>query len=439
MASKGSPSIGIDLGTTNSCVAVFHNGRVEVIANSQGNRTTPSVVAFDKDGDRLIGEGAVTQKRLDPENAIFNVKRFIGRAFDDPGIADDKKEYPCKIEGKNNKIQFQLQKGSISLTPEETSAAILSKMKKTAEDYLSEEVKDAVITVPAYFTDAQRQATKDAGTIAGLNVTRIINEPTAAALAFGLQEKASKEDDMNVLVYDLGGGTFDVSVLSMEEDIFQVKATHGDTHLGGEDINQELVKHFSREILHKNNVDIGNDKKALHRLSNACEQLKHNLSADNVTESTLALDSFLPDGSDFNSTLTRARFEHLCQPLLRTTLDCVDKVLEDAKLSKDDVTEIILVGGSTKIPKVQAMLKEFFNDKKLNKSVNPDEAVACGAAIQAAILNNDQHYSVQDLLLVDVNPLSLGMCELNKSMHVFVERNTTLPFHLLTAQINYLL
>ena len=322
------PAIGIDLGTTYSCVAIFQNGRPEVIANSTGNRVTPSVVAF-TDTERLIGEGAETQKRLDPPNVVFNAKRFIGRKWDDPVVQENLSKYPFIVQENAAKIIFKVecQNTDLLLHPEEVSAAVLVRMKKIAEDYLEEEVKDAVITVPAYFNDAQRQATVDAGKIAGLNVSRIINEPTAAAMAYGLQANPKKEDGMHILVYDLGGGTFDVSVLEVEDDLLQVKATRGNTDLGGEDFNTLLVTHFKKEIFHKHKIDITPDHKSVSRLTNACENLKRNLSAENTIESGIELDCFLPDGSDFISSLSRAKFENLCQPLFDDTMKSVQQVL----------------------------------------------------------------------------------------------------------------
>ena len=426
-------SIGIDLGTSYSCVAAFKNGRAEVIANSQGNRITPSVVAF-TEAERLVGEGAVTQKVIDPVNVIYNAKRFIGRRWDDPTLKENTGKYPFELVQSDNKVQFKVSHKQTErcLAPEEISAAVLAKMKKTAEDYLDEKVTDAVITVPAYFDDAQRQATKNAAQIAGLNVLRIINEPTAAALAYGHSMKTSKrqnddDDEANILVYDLGGGTFDVSVLEAGDDLLDVKATNGNTDLGGEDFNTELVRHFKKEIFRKHNVDLTGQTKAIGRLTRACEALKRNLSADNVTQSTMELDSLLPDGTDVLLSLTRAKFESLCQPLFDQTMKCVEQVLKDARLGKDKINEVILVGGSTRIPKIQSMLQKYFNGKTLNKSVNPDEAVACGAAVQAAILNYDPHLSVQDMLLRDVNPLSLGLGTYSGVTTKVIPRNTSIP------------
>ena len=420
------PSIGIDLGTTYSCVAVFQRGRVDVIANGQGSRITPSVVAFTETG-RIVGEGAEVQKTLDPENTIYSAKRFIGRTPDDPAVNQNKAKYPFKVQSKGKKVEFKVdyEKKKQAFSPEQISAEVLSHMKKMAEDYLEETVEDAVITVPAYFTNSQRQATKDAGQIAGLNVTRIINEPTAASMAYNLQEKL--EDGSHILVYDLGGGTFDVSVLSIDEDILEVKATGGDPNLGGDDFNIILVRHFKKEIFRKHQWDVTPNPKAVQRLTDACEKLKRNLSAENTTVSHIELASFLPDGSDFRSSLSRAKFENLCRDEFKKTTKIVEQVLLDAKVKKSEISEVVLVGGSTRIPKVQAMLREMFPQKPLNKSVNPDEAVACGAAIQAAILNHDQHSAVRDLLLMDVTPLSIGINVKGEMTLVKIPRNTTIP------------
>ena len=420
------PSIGIDLGTTYSCVAVFQRGLVEVIANGQGSRITPSVVAFTEKG-RIVGEGAEVQKNLDPENTIYSAKRFIGRTYDDPSIDENKDKYPFKVENKDNKVEFKVdfKNKKQTFSPEQISAEVLTHMKKIAEDYLEETVEDAVITVPAYFTNSQREATMDAGKIAGLNVTRIINEPTAASLASNLKEKL--EDGSHILVYDLGGGTFDVSVLCIDEDRLEVLATGGDPNLGGDDFNVILVRHFKKEIFRKHQWDVTPDHKAVQRLTDACEKLKRNLSAENTTLSHIKLASFLPDGSDFSSSLSRAKFEDLCRDQFQKTMKIVKEVLSDAKIKENQISEVVLVGGSTRIPKVQAMLAEMFPQKLLNKTINPDEAVACGAAIQAAILNHDQHSSVRDLLLMDVTPLSIGIDTRSTINDVKIPRNTTIP------------
>ena len=423
---KKKPSIGIDLGTTYSCVAVFQQGRVEVIANSQGSRITPSVVAFTERG-RIAGEGAEVQKTLDPENTIYSAKRFIGRTPDDPTINENRGKYPFKVgdNGKAMKFEVEFQKKKELFSPEEISAAVLAHMKKIAEDYLEEPVEDAVITVPAYFSNSQRQATMDAAQIAGLKVKRIINEPTAASMAYNLQKKLT--DGSHILVYDLGGGTFDVSVLSLDEDVLEVKATGGDPNLGGDDFNILLVRHFQKEIFRKHQWDMTSNHKATQRLTEACEKLKRNLSAANATVSHIDLASFLPDGSDFSSSLSRAKFEDLCKEEFKKTTKIVEQVLLDAKVIRDEISEVVLVGGSTRIPKVRAMLAEMFPQKPLNKSVNPDEAVACGAAIQAAILNHDQHTSIRDTILMDVTPLSIGIDIKGDITDVKIKRNTTIP------------
>ena len=420
------PSIGIDLGTTYSCVAVFQQGRVEVIANGQGSRITPSVVAFTERG-RIVGEGAEVHKTLDPENTIYSAKRFIGRAPDDPTIKDNKGKYPFKVGdyGETLKFEVEFQKKKEVFSPEQISAAVLAHMKRMAEDYLEEPVEDAVITVPAYFSNSQRQATKDAAQIAGLNVKRIINEPTAASMAYNLQEKLA--DGSHILVYDLGGGTFDVSVLMLDEDVLEVKATGGDPNLGGDDFNIILVRHFQKEISRKHQWDMTSNLRATQRLTEACEKLKRNLSAGNTMVSHIDLASFLPNGGDFSSSLSRAKFEELCKDEFKKTTKIVEQVLLDARVIRDEISEVVLVGGSTRIPKVRAMLAEMFPQKPLNKSVNPDEAVACGAAIQAAILNHDQHSSIRDTLLMDVTPLSIGLEQKGGITGVIIKRNTTIP------------
>jgi L1 cell adhesion molecule like protein len=417
-------SIGIDLGTTYSCVGVWQNDRVEIIANDQGNRTTPSYVAFN-DTERLIGDAAKNQVSMNASNTVFDAKRLIGRKFDDELIQSDMKHWPFKVVsgvGGKPMIQIVFKGETKQFASEEISSMVLIKMKEIAEAYLGREVKNAVITVPAYFNDSQRQATKDAGVISGLNVLRIINEPTAAAIAYGLDQKGPEK---NVLIFDLGGGTFDVSLLTIEEGIFEVKATAGDTHLGGEDFDNRLVDHFVQEFKRKFKKDMSENQRALRRLRTACERAKRTLSSS--TQANIEIDS-LYDGTDFNSVITRARFEDLNMDYFKKCMEPVEKVLKDSKLSKSQVHEIVLVGGSTRIPKVQELLSEFFNGKELNKSINPDEAVAFGATVQAAILSgHDKSEKLQDLLLLDVTPLSLGIETAGGVMTTLIKRNTTVP------------
>ncbi|KAM8705165.1 hypothetical protein ACLKA7_009595 [Drosophila subpalustris] len=418
------PAIGIDLGTTYSCVGVWQNNKVEIIANDQGNRTTPSYVGFN-DTERLIGDAAKNQVAMNAKNTVFDAKRLIGRKYDDPKIQEDLKHWPFKVinDGGKPKIEVEFKGERKRFAPEEVSSMVLTKMREIAEVYLGAKVKDAVITVPAYFNDSQRQATKDAGSIAGLNVLRIINEPTAAALAYGLDKNLKGE--RNVLIFDLGGGTFDVSILTIDEgSLFEVKATAGDTHLGGEDFDNRLVNHFVEEFKRKHKSNITSNVRALRRLRTACERAKRTLSSS--TEASLEIDA-LHEGIDFYSKISRARFEELNMDLFRSTLQPVERALNDAKMEKKAIHDVVLVGGSTRIPKIQKLLQDFFGGKQLNLSINPDEAVAYGAAVQAAILTGVGSSQIQDLLLVDVAPLSLGIETAGGVMTKLVERNSRIP------------
>eukprot|EP01116_Phalansterium_solitarium_P003250 TRINITY_DN13_c0_g3_i1.p1 TRINITY_DN13_c0_g3~~TRINITY_DN13_c0_g3_i1.p1 ORF type:complete len:686 (+),score=285.09 TRINITY_DN13_c0_g3_i1:75-2060(+) len=414
------PVIGIDLGTTFSCVGVFKSGRVEIIANDLGNRITPSYVAF-TDTERLIGESAKNQASLNPENTIFDIKRLIGRGFSDPEVQRDKKLYPYTIVNREGKpyVQVKVKGENKVFSPEEVSAMILTKMKDTAEAYIGQKVSNAVVTCPAYFNDAQRSATKDAGTIAGLNVLRVINEPTAAAIAYGMDQKGGEQ---SILVFDLGGGTFDVTVLTIDNGVFEVLATNGDTHLGGEDFDQRVMQHFLNLFKKKTGKDASKDKRAIQKLRREVERAKIQLSSQH--QAKIEIESF-HDSTDLSETLTRAKFEELNADLFKKTLGPVESVLADAKLKKNDVDEIVLVGGSTRIPKIQQLLKDYFNGKEPNRGVNPDEAVAYGAAVQGGILSGED--KTDGIVLLDVAPLTLGIETVGGVMTALIPRNTFIP------------
>ena len=416
-------AIGIDLGTTYSCVGVYMNGKVEIIANEQGERTTPSYVSF-METERLIGAAAKNAATTNPTNTVYDAKRMIGRDFSDAKVQEDMTHFSFKVVNNNNKPKISVQyKGeNKEFTPEEISAMVLTKMKETAESYLGQPVKNAVVTVPAYFNDAQRQATKDAGMIAGLNILRIINEPTAAAIAYGLDKM--NETQRNILIFDFGGGTHDVSLLSLEDGVFEVKATSGDTHLGGEDIDNRIVNYVVEEFKRKHRVNLSDNKKAVRRIRTAAERAKRSLSGQ--TQATIEVDS-VHEGIDLNVNLTRAKFESLCLDIFQKTLAPVERVLQDSRISKGQVHDVVLVGGSTRIPKVQELLSNFFNGKDLCKNINPDEAIAYGAAVQAAILSGQTDSKLDSLVLLDVTPLSLGVETAGGIMTTLIPRGTTVP------------
>jgi heat shock protein 5 len=415
--------IGIDLGTTYSCVGVFKNGRVEIIANDQGNRITPSYVAFMDNGDRLVGDAAKNQATINPENTVFDVKRLIGRKYSDKSVQSDKKLVPYNIISDKDKPMIEITQGETKsvFAPEEVSAMILQKMKLTAEIFLGKDIHNAVVTVPAYFNDAQRQATKDAGTIAGLKVERIINEPTAAAIAYGMDKTGGES---NVLVFDVGGGTFDVTLLTIDNGVFEVLATNGDTHLGGEDFDQRVMQYFIKMMKKKSNVDISGDKRALQKLRKEVERVKRALSSQQ--QARLEIED-LSEGFDLSETLTRARFEELNADLFKKTMGPVGRVMEDADMAKGEVDEIVLVGGSTRIPKVQALISEYFGGKEPSKGINPDEAIAYGAAVQGGILSGEGGDATSDILLLDVTPLSQGIETVGGVMTKLINRGTTIP------------
>ena len=419
------PAIGIDLGTTYSCVGVWQNGKVDIIPNDMGERTTPSYVAF-TDTERLVGDAAKNQITRNPTNTVFDAKRLIGRKYEDREVQGDIKLWPFKVvkDPKSDRPQVVInyQKQEKKFFAEEISAMVLQKLKQTANDFLGKEVKDAVITVPAYFNDSQRQATKDAGVISGLNVIRIINEPTAAAIAYGLDKM--EKGEKNVLIFDLGGGTFDVSLLTLEEGLFEVKATNGNTHLGGEDFDNRLVEYCANEFRRKTSIDIKKNAKALRRVRASCEKAKRALSA--ATQATVDIDALM-DGEDLNVVITRSKLEDLCMDLFKKCIEPLECVIKDSKISKSEIDEVVLVGGSTRIPKIQQMVQEFFNGKEPNKSINPDEAVAYGAAVQAAIITNVKDENIEKLILLDVTPLSLGIETVGGVMTVLIPRNSTIP------------
>jgi heat shock protein 5 len=416
------PVIGIDLGTTYSCVGIFKNGSVEIIPNELGNRITPSIVAF-TDEERLVGEAAKNQGALNPGRTVYSVKRLIGRKFADKEVQQDRKLLPYDIVNKDGKPYIQVEvKGEKKVySPEEISAMILQKMKSIAENYLGKEIKHAVITVPAYFNDSQRQSTKDAGTIAGLNVLRIINEPTAAAIAYGLDKK---DKERNILVFDLGGGTFDVSLLTIDSGVFEVIATNGDTHLGGEDFDNRVLEYLMKKIKKTHNQDVSKNKSAIQKLKTEIEKAKRSLSSS--PQATLEIEE-LVEGLDFKDTLTKAKFEELNMDLFKKTMDPVEKVMTDGGMKKSEIHEVVLVGGSTRIPKIQQLIKDYFNGKEPNKGINPDEAVAFGAAVQGGILGGETSEITDGVVLIDVNPLTLGIETVGGVMTKIIPKGTVIP------------
>jgi L1 cell adhesion molecule like protein len=417
--------IGIDLGTTYSCVGHWENGKVEIIANDQGNRTTPSYVSFDGN-TRLIGDGAKNLVAMNPTNTVYDAKRLIGRKFSDPTIQNDLKYWPFKVIGKQGDkphIEVNYMDETKLFAPEEISAMVLTKMKDTVEAYLGKKVDGAVITVPAYFNDTQRSATKDAGIIAGLNVLRVINEPTAAAIAYGL-DKQHSTTEKNILIFDFGGGTHDITVLTQAEGSFEVKSTSGDTHLGGEDIDNVLTNYCLEDFKKRYHADLSNNPKARRRLQTACEQAKRTLSSQ--SSASIEIDS-LHEGIDFSLPLSRAKYEDLCMPIFRRTITPIDDALRTAKMDKTQIDEVVLIGGSTRIPKVRELLSEYFNGKQLNMSVNPDEAVAYGAAVQAAIINGDHDEKLQNIVVIDATPLTLGVETAGQIMTPMIARGSTIP------------
>ena len=417
---------GFDIGTTTSCAAIWVNDKVEIIPDHQtGSRIIPSYVGF-TDDEKLVGEPAKNQSTMNPKNTVYDAKRLIGRKFDDPTVASDSKLWSFKVtKDANNKplINVKHKNEDVQFHAEQISAMVIQRLKETTEAYIGKELKKVVITVPAYFNDAQRQATKDAGVIAGLEVLRIINEPTSAAIAYGL-DKNNNDKETNIIVFDCGGGTHDVSILTLDGGIFEVKATGGDTHLGGSDVDNIIVDYLCEDIKKKHKVDVKQNAKALKRLNIASEKAKINLSSSTTT--SIEVDSLI-DGVDYTHNLTRAKFQQLADPIFKRTIDPINRLLNDAKMSKSDIDEIVLVGGTTRIPRVQELLSDYFGGKSLNKSLNPDEAVAYGAAVQAAILTGQGNQKTSELLLLDVAPLSLGIETAGGVMTKIIERNTTIP------------